>query len=281
MEEDVTQESSTEEVVKEVPETDQQEQNAQTQSETQIIPTPEVTGVPSDVDEMGVPFKNRYYEMKRKYEDVSSKQDQILQKVDSLQGQQQQPKHSKEELMAYISKEDTEPAHRAWALNEINKLEEKNVSEKIEQKFQALQKQQKAEQVKNETFNFVTQRHPEITIKDNAGNFVGWNTRSPLVQRMDAYMRNPEIANNPAGLRVALALAKDDLSGGQLANQQKLKTQVKTLQKATMVEGGETKSVQELDNLSRAKDTLRKSGTVKDANKAVSAWLKKQGKFEE
>jgi len=281
MEEDVTQESSTEEVVKEVPETDQQEQNAQTQSETQIIPTPEVTGVPSDVDEMGVPFKNRYYEMKRKYEDVSSKQDQILQKVDSLQGQQQQPKHSKEELMAYISKEDTEPAHRAWALNEINKLEEKNVSEKIEQKFQVLQKQQKAEQVKNETFNFVTQRHPEITIKDNAGNFVGWNTRSPLVQRMDAYMRNPEIANNPAGLRVALALAKDDLSGGQLANQQKLKTQVKTLQKATMVEGGETKSVQELDNLSRAKDTLRKSGTVKDANKAVSAWLKKQGKFEE
>ena len=281
-EKDVTQESSTEtEVVNEVPKTDQQEQNAETQSETQIIPSPEVTGVQSDVDEFGVPYKNRYMEMKRKYEDVSSKQDQILQKMDNLQGQQQQPKHSKEELMAYISRDDTEPAHRAWALTEMNKLEEQNVSNKIEQKFQTLQKQQKAEQVKTETFTFVTQRHPEITIKDNAGNFVGWNTRSPLVQRMDAYMRNPDIANNPAGLRVALALAKDDLSGGQLANQQKLKTQVKTLQKATMVEGGETKSVQVTDNLSRAKDTLRKSGTVKDANKAVSAWLKKQGKLEE
>ena len=281
-EKDVTQESSTEtEVVNEVPKTDQQEQNAETQSETQIIPSPEVTGVQSDVDEFGVPYKNRYMEMKRKYEDVSSKQDQILQKMDNLQGQQQQPKHSKEELMAYISRDDTEPAHRAWALTEMNKLDEQNVSNKIEQKFQTLQKQQKAEQVKTETFTFVTQRHPEITIKDNAGNFVGWNTRSPLVQRMDAYMRNPDIANNPAGLRVALALAKDDLSGGQLANQQKLKTQVKTLQKATMVEGGETKSVQVTDNLSRAKDTLRKSGTVKDANKAVSAWLKKQGKLEE
>jgi len=281
-EKDVTQESSTEtEVVNEVPKTDQQEQNAETQSETQIIPSPEVTGVQSDVDEFGVPYKNRYMEMKRKYEDVSSKQDQILQKMDNLQGQQQQPKHSKEELMAYISKDDTEPAHRAWALTEMNKLEEQNVSDKIEQKFQTLQKQQTTERVKNETFNFVLQRHPEITIKDNAGNFVGWNTKSPLVQRMDAYMRNPDIANNPAGLRVALALAKDDLSGGQLANQQKLKTQVKTLQKATMVEGGETKSVQVTDNLSRAKDTLRKSGTVKDANKAVSAWLKKQGKLEE
>jgi len=274
-------EPENEPVVNEVPKTDQQEQNAETQSETQIIPSPEVTGVQSDVDEFGVPYKNRYMEMKRKYEDVSSKQDQILQKMDNFQGQQQQPKHSKEELMAYISKDDTEPAHRAWALTEMNKLEEQNVSDKIEQKFQTLQKQQKAEQTKNETFNFVLQRHPEITIKDNAGNFVGWNTKSPLVQRMDAYMRNPDIANNPAGLRVALALAKDDLSGGQLANQQKLKTQVKTLQKATMVEGGETKSVQVTDNLSRAKDTLRKSGTVKDANKAVSAWLKKQGKLEE
>ena len=71
-EKDVTQESSTEtEVVNEVPKTDQQEQNAETQSETQIIPSPEVTGVQSDVDEFGVPYKNRYMEMKRKYEDVS------------------------------------------------------------------------------------------------------------------------------------------------------------------------------------------------------------------
>ena len=274
-------EPETEQVVNDVPGTDPQEQNAQTQSETQIIPTPEVAGVQSDVDEMGVPFKNRYYEMKRKYEDVSSKQDQILQKMDNFQGQQQQPKHTKEELMAYISKEDTEPAHRVWALTEMNKLEEQKVSETIDQKFQTLQKQQTAERVKNETFNFVIQRHPEIAIKDNAGNFVGWNTKSPIVQRMDAYMRNPDIANNPSGLRVALALAKDDLSGSQVASQQKLKTQVKTLQKGTMIEGGQTTSVQETDSLSRAKDTLRKSGTVKDANKAVSAWLKKQGKFEE
>jgi len=159
-------------------------------------------------------------------------------------------------------------------LTEMNKLEEQKVSETIDQKFQTLQKQQTAERVKNETFNFVIQRHPEIAIKDNAGNFVGWNTKSPIVQRMDAYMRNPDIANNPSGLRVALALAKDDLSGSQVASQQKLKTQVKTLQKGTMIEGGQTTSVQETDSLSRAKDTLRKSGTVKDANKAVSAWLK-------
>jgi len=269
------QENVTEEIV--------QPQETSVESEVAITDTPpaEVTAVPSDVDEFGVPFKNRYMEMKRKYEDVSSKQDQILQKMDNLQGQQQQPKHSKEELMAYISKEDTEPAHRAWALTEMNKLEEQNVSDKIEQKFQILQKQQTAERVKNDTFAFVTQRHPEITIKDNAGNFVGWNTKSPVVQRMDAYMRNPEIANNPAGLRVALALAKDDLSGSQLANQQKLKTQVKTLQKGTMVEGGKPSPIQTTDKLHSAKDMLRKSGSKKDALSAVAEWHRKQGKFEE
>ncbi|TRZ47820.1 MAG: hypothetical protein D4S01_11530, partial [Dehalococcoidia bacterium] len=83
-------------------------------------------------------------------------------------------------------------------------------------------------------------------------------------------------------LRVALALAKDDLSGTQVANQQKLQTQVKTLQKGTLVEGGSPAPVGATDNLSQAKENLRKSGNKnkKDALAAVTEWHKKQGKFD-
>lgn len=255
--------------------------NAETQPETPITPSSEVTDVPSDVDDLGVPWKNRAMEWKRKSEDNTTQLSELKEMVQGLQNTQQQSKPTKEELMGFISKEETEPGHRMWAMKEMDKLEKVEVSDTIKKEFTAYETKRSAERIRTETFNQVVQRHPEEIIKDNAGNFVGWNTKSPLIQRITAYMQNPELANNPHGLGVAEALAMRDLSFGQAATQQKLQAQVKTLQKGTMVEGSGAQAVQAVDNLTRSKQDLRKSGTMKDANKAVGAWLKKQGKFEE
>jgi len=279
-EKDVTQEPSTEETEVVGEETTPQEAT-ETQSETPIIPSAEVTAVPSDVDELGVPWRNRAAEWKRKSEDNTTQLSELKEMVQGLQNTQQQPKYTKEQLMEFVSRDETEPGHRTWALKEMDRLEEQKVSDTIRKEFTTYETKHNAERVRTETFNLVTQRHPDLIIKDNAGRKVGWNTKSPIVQRMDAYMRNPEIANNPNGLRVALALAKDDLSGTQVASQQKLKAQVKTLQKGTMVEGGSPAPTGGVDSLSRAKENLRKTGSKKDALDAVAAWHKKQGKFEE
>jgi len=258
----------------------QPQENVETQSGTPIIPSGEVTPVQSDVDEMGVPWRNRAAEWKRKSEDNTSQLSELKEMVQGLQSTQQQSKPTKEQLMAFISNDETDPSHRNWALKEMDKLEEAKVSETIKKEFTAYETKRKAETDRAATFNYVTQRHPDITIKDAAGRFVGWNTKNPLVQRMDVYMRNPEIANNPNGLRVALALAKDDLSGTQVANTQQLKTQVKTLQKGTLIEGGSPAPTGATDNLNRAKENLRKTGSKKDALAAVTEWHKKQGKFD-
>ena len=259
----------------------QPQENVEAQPETPIQPSGEVTPVPSDVDEFGVPWRNRAAEWKRKSEDNTTQLSELKGMVQGLQTTQQQTKPTKEQLMAFISNDETEPGHRTWALKEMDKLGEVKVSETIRKEFVAYETKHKAEKQKADTFDFVIQRHPEITIKDNAGNFVGWNTKNPIVQRMDVYMRNPDIANNPGGLRVALALAKDDLSGNQVATQQQLQTQVKTLQKGTLIEGGSPAPIGGVDNLTRAKENLRKTGSKKDALTAVTEWHKKQGKFEE
>lgn len=244
--------------------------------ETPEIPPAEVPAVLPDVDELGVPYKNRYMEMKRKNEATTVELGEIKEMVKGLQTSQQQPKHTKEQLMEFIAKEETEPGHRTWALQELNKLEDAKVSETIKKEFSTYEQKQTADKTRADTFSQVIQRHPELILKDAAGQMVGWNTKNPLLQRVDFYMADPELANNPRGLRVAVALAKEDLSGGQASETSKLKAKVKTLQKATLVEGG-GKPVQV------AKTSLRKAveesrdGTMKSGTNAMSEILKKQG----
>jgi len=270
--------STTEEAVTEA--NDQPQGEVDSPDSTEDTPSGGGKPVLSEVDEMGVPYQNRYMEMKRKYEDTGAQLSELKTMVQNLQSNNKQ-KYTKAQLTAFIANPDTEPEHRTWAIQEIEKLEEEKYSNIVKKEIQSLSEKQNFEKVRSQSFNYILQRNPEIAIRDNNGTFLGWNIKSPLFQKMDMYMRNPEIANNPSGLRVALALAKEDLSPTQVATQQKLKAQVKNLQKGTLVEGSGKTHTQVVDNLNRAKDSLRRSGHMKDANNAVKEWLKKQGKFEE
>ncbi len=258
----------------------QPQEPVETVVEPSETPPAEVPAVLPDVDEAGVPYKNRYMEMKRKNEATTVELGEIKEMVKGLQTSQQQPKHTKEQLMEFIAKEETEPGHRTWALQELNKLEEAKVSETIKKEFSTYEQKQTAERTRSETFSQVIQRHPEIILKDAAGNMAGWNTKSPLFQRMDFYMADPELAKNPRGLRVAIALAKEDLSGGQAVKTKQLKAQVKTLQKGTLVEGGGKPVQVAKTSLKKAVEASR-DGTMKSGTAAMSEILKKQGVIKE
>ena len=276
---DVSGDSSATETVVEGDIDQSQVADSQDTEDTEVTPSGNGQPVTSDVDEMGVPYHNRYMEMKRKNEGLESKMVELTEAVKNLHSTTNKPKYTRSQLTAFIANPDTESEHRTWAISELEKLDEERFTSVVKKEIQTLTERQVQERAKTQSFNYVIQRHPEIAIKDNSGNFVGWNVKSPLFQKMDAYMRNPEIANNSSGLRVALALASEELSIVQSAKQQKLKAQVKNLQKGTLVEGSGKTHTQVVDNLNKAKDSLRKSGHMKDASSAVKEWLKKQNKI--
>lgn len=231
--------------------------------------------VEEQTDEMGVPFKNRYMEMKRKYEDLDGKFSKVMDKLEGLNGSQQQ-QYTPEQLEAYANQTDN-PAYSQWAAGEAQRLrkeqERKEYANIVEKKLTEFQTKQKAEQEKQQIFGQVVQRHPDLVKKDNAGNVMGWNTKSPLYQRASQYMSDPQLRNNPKGLRVAVALANEDLAvtSGKKTQQQvdKQKQEIRNLQKKTLTEGGGVKGGQPSSPRRDAIERARESGHIKDATQAM------------
>ena len=216
-------------------------QQEQTAEHVEVAPALESGITPAeDVDEKGVPYKNRYMEEKRKREKTNEELREIKELIQASQTQQQPRKYTEAELKAFVAETD-DAQHRLWALNELDKIHEEKFSSVIKQEFQTREQKQRAEATKQQAFNSVLQRNPEIFLKDAAGNFAGWNTKSPLFQRVNQYMNNPEIANRPDGILVATRFAKADLYEAMKPNTaKKLETQtneIKDLQKKTMIEG--------------------------------------------
>lgn len=259
---------STEQVVQAVP--DQQ----------QVVETPkpaEPQAVNLDVDEFGVPWKNRAMEFKRKFETIE-------QKIDKLSTGYQQPKqYSVEELEAFAETTDN-PQHKIWAKSQIREIEKKEYAKVAEESVNKWKQEQEVERTKAQVFQSVLARNPDVAIKDQNGNFVGFNQNSPIFQRMNQYMNNPEIANHPRGLEIAEAFAIRDLNIAQapkvaqaLVNKE---SEIKNLQKKTLIEGG-GQPVPAANPKSAAMDRLKQSGSIKDGAAIFKEMLKSQGVISE
>lgn len=252
------------------------------EQDTSTPPVPE-TGetIQSEVDELGVPYKNRYMESQRKLDKVTEKLTSFEEKIDTLGQGQQEKEYSIGELQAFAQSTD-DPNHAQWAWNQVHELEKKESVELIRQEIGKLQEVNQVAKLKEDTFRAVTSRNPELIINDNAGNFVGWNQKSPLFQRMNFYMQNPRVSNNPDALDIAEALAMRDLTRSQtpqvvnkLAQQ---KNQISSLQKKTLVEG-QGSQVQGTTSPRQAAIEQAKSGTMKDAQTAMDAILRATGQI--
>ena len=237
-----------------------------------------------DVDEMGVPWKNRAMESQRKLDKISEQYNTILEKIDSNTGQKEE-KYSIEELEEFSATTDN-PAHRKWAQGEIRRLHKEELANVVRSEIGKTKAVEQAERTKVDALQATMARYPNAFRKDANGNFIGWDPNSPLAQRIGYHMQDPEIANNPRGLVVAAALAYSDIGQGQVAQSRataaKLKSDVKSLEKKTLTEGAGVNSPPKpktpLDN---AKAKLQESGTVKDGAAAFKQVLKQRGRISE
>jgi hypothetical protein len=256
----------------------------QTEPETSTpLPSPEpLPAQQMDVDDMGVSWKNRAMESQRKLDKSIEQQNALVERIDKNQGQQK-AEYTMEELESFA--ETTEDVgHRTWAKGEIRKLQKEEVANGIRTEINTWKNEQQAEATKGQVLNEVMQRHPDAFKKNAQGQVVGWDNNSPMAQRIGQYMQDPEIMNNPRGLRVAAALAYQELGPtlNTKAVQQtaQAKAQVKNLQKKTLTEGGGVSSVpQPIPASKHAEERLASSGSKKDGMAVFKERLKSRGRI--
>lgn len=280
-------EPSATEVVKDVATDQQQVQTPQVQ-EVQETVQPSAVGQPQvDLDEQGVPYKNRAFEWRRKFEDLSEKLPTLLEETIKKNLPQQQ-QYSEEQLEAFLS--DTSSAYHtpqalAWAKGELKKLQEERFSGTIRKELGKWRDEQEGQVKKQQAYNYVASNYPDMFIKDNNGNIINWNNNHPLTQQLNMIMQNPKIANDPEGLIAAADMAYARyIRNQQPMNRQKeqqLKEEVKHLQKQTLVEGSGKGQVQSIPAHRTALDKLKKTGSLLDAKEALAAMYKARKASEE
>lgn len=255
----------------EVKEAASSEQQGQKVPETPPA-TPPSAGQPTvDLyDEDGVPWKNRAMEWKRKVEDLAEKIPVLVQQ--GFQQKQQDKEYTIGDLEAYAL---DHPEHRPWVEEQKEKIRTKNILSQLDEKLQSEKKQQHAEMRRQQSLQYVMQNYPDAFQRNESGQCVGWNSTSPITKQIGQIMQDPRFANDPEGL-----IAAADIAYARIARQtvmasankeQKLKDEVKSLQKATMVEGGGRQGTQSLPTHLAAIERVKQTGSIKDAVAAIAA----------
>jgi hypothetical protein len=229
--------------------------------------TPTVAPINADLyDERGVPWKNVAMEQRRKYEETQANLPKLVAEEIAKTTQQQKPKYTIAELEQFAQ---TNPEHRAWVEQEKATLLKSEISQELEQRIEQTAKQAKDEAVRAQVFNKVLSTFPDIAIKDQQGNFMGWNNINPMTQLIGRYMSNPEIASRPDGLEIASKLAYADTMLSKTPQTQKtiqsMKSQVKKLQAQTFVEGGGRKPSEGVSPTKKHIERVASSGRSEDA----------------
>ena len=231
------------------------------------------------VDEFGVPYKNRTFEWKRKYEDTLEKLPGLIDEAvkGSIQqyGKPQERKYTVAELEAFAQQS---PEHRPWVEEQKSQLLREQLTNEFEQKIKAVETKKEAEVRRQQAFNYVATTYPEIFVKNQIGQVVGINNQSPMAQQINVLMNDARFANDPEGLMAAADIAYARVSRSQMGinqmNEQKLKAEVKHLQKQTMVESGARQNVQAVSEYPKAIDKAKQSGSLKDVQAALAAMAK-------
>lgn len=244
------------------------EQNEQSQVETQAGTQTVSTPINADLyDERGVPWKNVAMEQRRKYEETQSNLPKLVaEEIAKTTQQAQQKKYTIAELEQFAI---ANPDHRAWVEQEKAALLKAEIAQDFDQRIAATNKKQQDEMVRGQVFNKVLTTFPDIAIRDQQGNFLGWNNMNPMTQAMGKYMSSPELQNRPDGLEVAAKLAYADIALAKTPQTQKqiqgLKGQLKKVQAQTFIEGGGRKVSESVSPVKKHIERVSVSGKTEDA----------------
>lgn len=268
------------------PETSEQaEQSQETQEQTQPQEQGQAQATEYEaVDSYGVPWKNRAMEAQRKAQEVAESIPRMVEdKLSQFAAQKAQPKEQEytiEDLEKYAI---NNPEYRPWAEGQKARLVAEQFQKITDEKITARETVQRNEAIKQEAFKIVTSdpKFQECFMADQFGNRQ-WNNQHPMVQHINRYMNEPDVARRPDAILVAAKLARADYLDTVAPQQQKkvasLQKQVKSIQKKTMTEGSGAANVPQVKNdLQKAIDKVRQSGHVKDAQSAVEIYLRQSG----
>lgn len=276
--------TTSEQVVNETATDQQPQEQQQTDIQAQeVTSTPEVKQESTEVDDRGVPWKNVAHEALRKITELETRLPDVLKSVlsENKQTQPEQPRYTKAQLLAYTQDPNISTEHRAWAFEEIERIDKAERKREMEEMFNAYTSKTQGDIQRRESMRFVSENFPSAVIKDNAGNFVGWNNSDPLVQRIDYYMKaDVELAKHPSGLVAAAKMAAFDLGIATNKGLQKkvsqTTAQLKREQKKTLIAGGGVTSQQ--DNSVNSKVTKIAEEYRKTRNpEALKTLLKHRG----
>lgn len=243
----------------------------------------------SAVDEMGVPWKNRFMENERKYHDLVNNFEKKIDEVLSTRKSQVDQQYTIPQLEAFIESTDN-AGYRAWAKSEIEKVRQKETADIIRTEIGKFTQEQTSKVRRQRSFQYVMQNYPECFSTDSMGNTV-WNPQHPLTREIGRIMQDPRFSNDPEGLAGAADIAFGRYSSrqrGQVQGKvQSLQHSVKKLQKQTFVEGSGANNAQpQPDSLQKAKDRLvnslgagkkERDGAIRGA---VTEYFRKTGVIE-
>jgi len=235
-----------------------------------------------DVDEFGVPWKNRAMEWKRKSEEVIDKLPQMIEeKLSKVNQQPAQPQYTYEQLEAYKLQNSTDANIVAWATGEQRKMQQAENKRLFEEVVGSREKVNQVEAQKQQSLAYVQNTYPEAFKRDAQGRPLAWDETHPITQQIFGLMKNPELSNNPQGLAAAA-----DIAYGRVARsltpalQQKVqqaKADVKQAQKASLTEGAGRRVTLSETPQQGALNTLKKTGSLKDAEQAIGSILRAKG----
>lgn len=254
--------------------------SAQSSEQEETQPEPGQGQTIEQVDDRGVPWKQRALEYQRKVQELSESIPQMIdRKVAELsKPKQEEPKYTIAQLEQLAIER---PEYRPWAEEQKEKIRMEQITRQFDEKIKATEAAKEAEFKKQKAYEYAVTNYPDMFVKDASGRPVAWNNEHPMTREVAAIMQDPRLTNDPDGLQIATDIAYGRYMRSQLPNMKKAQTKMKQVAKkleaGTMVEGGGKSAQTGRDSFVDAKEKLAKSGSIRDAQAAVSEYFKKLG----
>jgi hypothetical protein len=276
---DVMPDSSTGEETQEVVNTGEE---ATPQPETQEAETSTQEVKPEVKDNR--PIENVAWESKRKVDELYSKFDELREAVLSSRSQQPQQTYSKAQLLTYAQSPEVTTEQRLWAYGEVDKLEREERRKEYETLVSQTREKTESEARRGQAANWVAQSFPDMVVKDQMGNAMGWNHSHPLLMKANEYMsRNKALRDDPEGFAAAVKLAAFDL-GVNVNKQLSQKVdrtvgQLRKEQKKQLASAGGTRQIENPQQASQVRYEKLKKEYSETGNPEVFAELVKMKKL--
>ena len=234
---------------------------------------------PDDVDDRGVPYKNRYYEMQRKFTELADKIPSMVQETvqKSLETGNAKKEPSKDELIRFRANNLDNPEYVAWADTEIEKLRTRELQDIIKQSREDERAVISQQQQKVDTHNKLVSDYPELFLFDKSGRVVNYNLDNPFTRAVAEELgSDPRYKGMPDAELIAanMVFARQARSKTKVADS-KVKEAVSTVSKEkrkNLSEGGgnTTSDDTSKSEIDKAREELSRTGSPKAATRLIA-----------